>query len=755
MDASWLRDEDPRLLTGGGRFLDDISPAGAVWAAFVRSPHAHAAIGEIDASDALKGPGVLGVLTGDDYRSDGMGHLPCQDACTRRDGAPMVVPLHPALPSDRARFVGEPVAMVLADTQEAARDAAEAVSVGWGILPPVLAAGDVPPIHDGYTDNEAFFARAGDPDRTDGVFEMAAHVVEQTLLDQRVAANPMEPRGYIGSYDGATGRFTLRGGVHSPHILRRQLAEELFRLPAERFRIVTGDVGGSFGMRGAIYPELVLVLWAARRLGRPVKWVATRSEALTGDDHGRDIASTAALALNDAGDFLGLRVAMTANLGAWLGVKGPRSPLNALNLMSAVYRFPEKDVSVRGCFTNTNPVSPYRGAGGPEASLIVERLIDKAAREAGFDRIELRRRNLIRPGDMPYDTGLGLVYDSGDFPAVMEKAVALADVGGFADRRAHSASRGRLRGLGVCNAIEQTARPGLESAAISVAEDGKATVRVGTASQGQGHETLWRRLVCDGLRLSPADIEIIDGDTDGLADGGGTFNSRSAVGGGMAVTGAIGKIVERGRAVAADLLEAAVADIEFSDGRFVIAGTDRAATLQDVAAAGALSETADYSPDSPTFPNGTHICEVELDPETGRVEVVSYAAVDDVGAPLNPVLLKGQIQGGVAQGIGQALVEAISFDLDSGQNLSGSFMDYAMPRADDLCFIATEDHPVPTLLNALGAKGAGEAGTVGALPAAICAVCDALGTDDVPMPATQESVWRVLTNAHDRGGKGA
>ena len=751
------RSEDQRLLTGGGAFLDDCQAERQTQAAFVRSPHAHAEIVSIDPSKALALPGVLAVLTGADYRDDGLGGLPCYDTCTRRDGAPMEAPFHPALPADRARFVGEPVAMVVAETAVLARDAAEQVVIDYAPLPAVLVsglgAGAAPAIHEAFADNEAFFASAGDSAATEAAFAEARHVVEQRLHDQRVTANTMEPRGYLGSFDEASGRFTLRGGVHSPHTLCGQLARDVFHLPEECFRVVTGDVGGSFGMRGAVYPELVLVLWASRRLGRPVKWVATRSEGLIGDDQGRDMTSAAELALDEAGNFLGLRVAVTANMGAWLGVKGPRSSLNTLNLLSGVYRFPAKDISVAGVFTNTNPTSPYRGAGGPEAAYILERLIDKAARETGLDRITLRRRNLIGEESMPFDTGLGLVYDSGAFAAVQAKALALADVKNFENRRAESQSRNRLRGLGICNAIEQTARPGKEGASIELDEAGGVTVRIGTASQGQGHETLWKQLVCGALGLPPESVEVRDGDSDGPIAGGGTFNSRSAVCGGMAVRNAAEKIIERGRELAADRLEAAMADIEFSNGCFVISGTDRSVPLADIAAsAGGLSEEAEYSSESPTFPNGTHICEVEIDGECGRVEIVSYLAVDDVGVELNPLLLAGQIHGGVAQGIGQALMEAVVFDPDSGQNLTGSFMDYAMPRADDVCSFRTASHPVPTALNILGVKGAGEAGTCGALPAAMCAICDALDSDDIEMPATPETVWRALTQRTRRGG---
>ncbi len=748
------RSEDQRFLTGDGAFLDDWTAPGLLRAAFVRSPHAHARLVSIDTAPARSLPGVRAVLTGAEYRADGLGFLPCQDACRRRDGTPMVAPPHPALPIDRVRFVGEPVAMVLAETEEIARDAAERVVLSCEPLPVVLHPGDAPSIHDLLADNEAFHAAAGEVAATDAAFAAARHVVSQTLHDHRVSANTMEPRGYLGAYDPASARFTLRGGVHSPHTLRGQLARDVFHLPEDRIRIVTGDVGGSFGMRGAIYPELILVLWAARRLGRPVKWVASRSEGLIGDDHGRDVTSEAALALDGDGNFLGLRVSLTANMGAWLGVKGPRSPLNTLNLLSGVYRFPAMDISVTGVFTNTNPVSPYRGAGGPEASYILERLIDRAARETGFDRIALRRRNLIGEAAMPYDTGLGLVYDCGAFGAVMEKALTLADVAGFGDRRVASRARGLRRGLGICNAIEQTARPGVEGASIALDRKGRATVRLGTASQGQGHETIWKQLVCGGLGLSPDSVDVLDGDSDGLAAGGGTFNSRSAVCGGMAVTRAVENILDRGREIASGMLEASVADIVFEDGNFAIAGTDRSVSLAEVAAAcRGLTAAADYTAESPTFPYGAHICELEIDCGTGRVEIASYTAIDDVGVELNPLLLAGQIHGGVAQGIGQGLMEAVIFDPASGQNLTGSFLDYAMPRADDLCFFRTASHVVPTALNPLGAKGAGEAGTVGALPAIMCAICDALGTDDVTMPATPETIWRVLTRTRSRKDK--
>ena len=503
------RSEDRKFLTGGGAFLDDCTAPGLTAAIFVRSPHAHAHIVSIESAEILRIPGVLAVLTGADYRADGLGFLPCQDRCQRRDGSLMVAPLHPALPADRVRFVGEPVAMVIAETDAIARDAAERLGVTYEPISAVLGAGGSPPLHDSFADNETFYDAAGDTVETDSAFSKACHIVEQTLHDHRVTANTIEPRGYLGEYDAASERFTLRGGVQSPHALRGQLARDVFHLPEDRFRVVTGDVGGSFGMRGAIYPELVLVLWAARLIGRPVKWVASRSDGLIGDDHGRDVISHAALALDNDGKFLGLRVSITANMGAWLGVKGPRSPLNALNLLSGVYHFPSKDISVVGIFTNTNPVSPYRGAGGPEASYILERLIDKAARETGFDRIDLRRRNLIGEDAMPYDTGLGLVYDCGAFGAVMEKALALADVAGFGNRRSASQARRCRRGIGICNAIEQTARPGLEGASVELDATGGAdsSGRHGVARAGARDDLetacLWRARSCAGQGPRP------------------------------------------------------------------------------------------------------------------------------------------------------------------------------------------------------------------------------------------------------------
>ncbi|MBT5049084.1 MAG: xanthine dehydrogenase family protein [Rhodospirillaceae bacterium] len=749
-----LRVEDRRHLTGGGAFLDDLAVPEVTFAAMVRSPHAHARLAGIRIDDAVSMPGVLAILTGADYEADGLGRIPCLDECWRRDGSPVWVPPRPALTADCVRYVGEIAAMVIAETAVQAQEAADCVEI---LYEPLAAVAGIQQaigprattMWDDCPDNELFFDHQGDEGAVDRAFGTAVHIVHQRLVHHRLSANTLEPRGYVGSFEGETGRYLLRGGGQSPHGLRDQLATYIFDIPSDRIRVITGDMGGSFGMRGPLYPEQALVLWAARRVGRPVKWVASRSEGFVSDDHGRDLISEASLALDQDGKFLALRVSANANVGAYLAVKGPRAPLNTLALLSGVYEIPALHVSISGVCSNTNPTSPYRGAGGPEAATILERLIDKAARKIQMDPVTLRQKNFVGADSFPHDTGIGLIYDCGDFPLVMKTAMDLADCAGFAARRDQSRGRGRLRGLGICNAIEQTARPSPESVRITLDPGDIAHIAVGTASQGQGHETIYRQIICPALGLDPDAMRIRGGDSDAVVSGAGTFNSRSAVAGGSAAVLAAEKIIEAGKPTAASLLEAAIADIEFDRGRYVIAGTDRSVTLDAVVTeASGLSAEAMFIPDSPTFPNGTHICEIEIDPETGRVALQRYTTVDDVGNVLNPLLLEGQIQGGVVQGMGQALLEAIRFDPETGQTVTGSFMDYAMPRADDVCAIETQSCPVPTALNPLGVKGAGEAGTVGAVPAVMCAVADALaalGADDLDMPATPETIWRALS----------
>jgi len=749
--APVLRVEDERLLTGGGQFIDDRVVSGLAHAAIIRSPHPHARIVDVDVAVALAMPGVLLVLTGEEYAADGLGFIPCQDACQTRDGAPRADLPFPALARERVLYVGEAVALVVAETDVIARDAAELVAVIYDPLPANTALDcaskdATPRLWPQCPANEVFYATQGDPQSTDAAFAKAAHIVRQRLVNQRVSANPLEARGYIGHF--SDDKYELYGGVHSPHLFRTQLTRDVFHIEEDQLRIVTGDVGGSFGMRGALFAEIVLVLWAAQKLGRPVKWAASRTESFVSDHHGRDVLSDAELALDGDGKFVGLRVLIKTNMGAYLSIKGPRSPLNALTLLAGCYKIATSDVSASGVVTNTVPTAPYRGAGGPEAAYILERLIDKAATETGIDRVDLRRRNLIAAADMPYDTGLGLTYDCGAFEEVMDEALSLADYAGFAGRRAASLMAGKRRGVGVCNVLEQTGRPSIEGADLRIGSDGAVTLAVGTAPQGQGHETIFKQLVCDELGIAPDRVSVITGDTAKTTVGGGTFNSRSAVCGGAVVEIVKQKLIERCRDLAADYLEAAVEDIEFFSGMFEIMGTDRRMSLIDVAmAAGGVGEAAEYSPEAPTFPQGCHICEVEIDIETGVVSVERYITVDDVGTILNPMTLEGQIHGGVAQGIGQALLEQIQYDGVSGQIVSGSFMDYVMPRADDICDITSGSHPVPTRSNPLGVKGAGEAGTVGALPAVMCAVADALtdiGGGDIDMPATPERIWQLL-----------
>jgi carbon-monoxide dehydrogenase large subunit len=749
--APVLRVEDERLLTGGGQFLDDRAVLNLAHAAVVRSPHPHARILEVDVAAARAMPGVLLVLTGEDYATDGLGSIPCQDACQTRDGAPRPDLPFPALARKRVLYVGEGVVLVVAETEVIARDAAELVEVTFEPLPANTeldrAAEDGTPIlWPQCPANEVFYATQGDPQSTDIEFSNAAHIARQRLINQRVSANPLEARGYIGHF--CDDKYELFGGVHSPHLFRTQLTRDVFHIEEDQLRIVTGDVGGSFGMRGALFAEIVLVLWAAQRIGRPVKWAASRTESFVSDHHGRDVISDAELALDEAGKFVGLRVSIKTNMGAYLSIKGLRSPLNALTLLAGCYKISACDVSASGVMTNTVPTAPYRGAGGPEAAYVLERLIDKAAMEIGIDRVDLRRRNLIAAADMPYDTGLGLTYDCGAFEEVMDQALRLADYSGFEARRAASVKAGKRRGVGVCNVLEQTGRPSIEGADLRIDAEGGVTLAVGTAPQGQGHETIFKQLVCEALGVTPGGISVHTGDTAMTSVGGGTFNSRSAVCGGAAVEIVKQKLIERCRELAADRLEAAIQDIEFSFGMFQIIGTDRRISLIDVAMAeGGVGEAAEYSPNAPTFPQGCHICEVEIDLETGVVSVERYVTVDDVGTVLNPMTLEGQIHGGVAQGIGQALLEQIHYDPASGQIVSGSFMDYAMPRADDICDFTSGSHPVPTKSNPLGVKGAGEAGTVGALPAVMCAAADALadiGGGDIDMPATPERVWQLL-----------
>ena len=760
------RFEDVRLVRGEGRFHDDVNLPGQAHAVIVRSIHAHARLRAVETKAAAGLPGVLAVFTGADVAADGLGTMKMTLKRKRPDGSPMFAPPHPGLVRDVARYVGDPVAMVVAETRAQAEDAAEAVAIDYEPLPSITVTANSiggAAVWPACPDNISNVHEAGDRTATEAAFARAARVVRRRYLITRVHAQYMEPRGALGVWDPGEGRYTLYADVQYPHRVRNALATNIFKVPEHTIRVIVGDVGGAFGTKGWQYPEHRLVLWAARKLGRPVKWWCERREAIPADEHARDNVSDAELALDADGRFLALRVRTLANVGAY--VSSDRNLLatfsNIVTLVG-VYTFAAAHVEVLSVLSNTNSTAPYRGAGRPEATYVLERLIDDAARELGVDPVELRRRNLIPSGAMPYKTALGMTYDCGEFASNMEKALKLADVAGFPARREEALRRGKLRGLAVVNAIERAAGAQPEFAEIRFAPSGTATVFMGTKNQGQGHETTFKQILHERLGLDPAEVRYIDGDTDRVAFGMGTMGSRSTVIGGSALWTAADKILAKGRKIAARLLEAAEEDIVFSDGKFRVTGTDRTIPLTDVARAAfqpgqlpkglepGLYETGTFVPVTDTWPNGCHVCEAEVDAETGAVALVGYVIVDDVGTVINPVTLKGQIHGGVAQGVGQALMEEVVYDPDSGQLLTASFMDYAMPRADTLPDMHIESHPVPTRLNPLGAKGAGEAGTVGALPAAMNAVIAALaplGVRALDMPATPARVWRAIQDA--------
>jgi carbon-monoxide dehydrogenase large subunit len=763
--------EDPHLLQGLGRYSDDVNLPRQAYAVVVRSPHAHARIVALDAGAARAAPGVVTVLTGADLAADGLGNLPTDSGRKRRDGAPAFTPPRPALAHERVRHVGDPVALVVADTPAHAADAAALVTVAYEPRPAVAATEEAvrpgaPAVWDEAPDNVAFVWEAGDRARVTRAFEGATHVVKLDFLVTRVAAAPLEPRAAVGEHDRRSGRYTLYTGIQAPHGLRTLLAEQVLHVPQSHLRVVTGDVGGSFGMRSGVYPEHVLVLWAAKRLGRPVKWTSDRREGFVSDEHGRDNVSTAELALDADGTFLALRVAITLNIGAYLTPRSAGPGTNNVGGLAGVYATPAIHVQTTGVYANMTPTGPYRGAGRPEATYAIERVIDVAARELGFDPLELRRRNLIPASSMPFKTGLVFTYDCGDFARGMQMALALADHAGFEGRRAEARRRGKLRGLGIANPVEVAGGPytavNPDTASLRVNPDGSVALFTGSTSMGQGNETAFAQIVSDRLGVPPTQIQVFWGDSDALGAGRGNGGSGALSVGGSAVARAVDRVIERGRRITAHLLEAAPDDVVFRDGRFQVAGTDRGMTFSSVARAAyqprrlppgmepGFAETAAFTPPAVTFPNGCQVCEVEIDEETGTMRVVRHTVVDDVGRMVNPMLVKGQIHGGVAQGLGQGLFELLSYDQTTGQLLAGSFMDYAMPRADDLPPFHVDSHEVPTQVNPLGAKGVGEAGTVGALPALLNAVNDALaplGVRHLDMPVTPERVWRAIRGA--------
>ena len=755
------RFEDPRLVRGGGRYTDDIKLPGLVHGVVLRSPHAHAKIRSIDITAAKTAPGVLAVLTSADIKAAGYGDLPVPGGLKRRDGSPMYRPRYPILAEDRVRWVGDSVAFVVAETVAQALDAAEMISVDYEELPAVTSTVEAPKpgapqVWDDCPDNICFVELIGDKAAVDAAFERAAHVTRHRFVINRVTAATMEPRGAVGDYNAADGRYTIYTPIQRPHPTRADLAKVL-KVPESKVRIVTGDTGGSFGMKSPIFNETPLVLLASKLTGRPVKWISTRTEAFLSDAQARDNVTEAELALDNDGNFIAFRVKTFAAIGAYLQHSMPAFVLNA-GTLAGVYRTSAMHVDITAVFSNTNPMRPYRGNGRPEAAYVIERMVDLAAAELGMDPTELRRRNYVPPSAMPFKTGLTFTYDSGEFEKNMDLALDLADRKGVKARKAEARKRGKLLGFGLSNTIERAGAPSTEGAEVRFDRSGSLILFSGSNSQGQGHETVFKQLVCDRLGLDPKEAQYIQGDTDQVFYGEGTGGSRSATLAGSAFHLATEKVVTKARAIAANMLKVEEADLKFDEGVFSTNKTNRTLSVKEIAAASfdtanlpsgmepGLFATAVYKAPVNNYPNGCHICELEIDRETGKVEITRYSVVDDFGTVLNPLLLHGQVHGGIAQGAGQALMEDIHFDA-SGQLVTASFMDYAMPHAHDLCDMEVESNPVPTKTNPLGVKGAGEAGCVGALPAVANALVDALsefGVKHIEMPATPERIWRAM-----------
>ena len=743
------RKEDPVLLRGEGRYSDDLALPGQAYGVIVRSRYAHGELLGIDAVEALAMPGVLAVITAADLVAAGIGPMQATGG-KHRDGSDMPKPHQTPLARDRVRYVGDPVALVVAETREAAKDAAEAVMLDISPLPAVTdareaASPDAPQLYDDAPGNLVLDFHYGDTAAVDAAFAAAAHVTRLDLRNSRIVVAAMEPRSAIAAMED--GRLVLRVGCQGVFGLRNTLAT-IMNVPQDQVRVLTGNVGGSFGMKAGVYPEYIALLHAARSLGRPVKWTDARSDSFLSDSHGRDHDFSGELALDADGKFLAVRLTGYGNVGAYLSnATTIPSTMNTVKNVIGVYATPLVEVSSLNLFTNTTPVGAYRGAGRPEGNYYMERLVDTAAREMGIARVELRRRNHIQPEQMPYSAPSTMVYDCGDFPALLEEALAAADWDGFAGRRAESRRRGKRRGIGIGHYLEVTAPANKEMGGISFDEDGGVTITTGTLDYGQGHASPFAQVLADRLGVPFDRIKLVQGDSDRLIAGGGTGGSRSIMNSGAAIHEASALVVEKGRPLAADALEAAEADIEFSTGRFNVVGTDRAIGIMDLAGRfpGELDVEHIFNGAPSAFPNGCHVCEVEVDEETGVVEVVRYTMANDFGVLVNPMLVEGQTHGGVVQGIGQALLERTSYDPD-GQLLSGSFMDYTMPQAIHAPGFVFRSHPVPARTNALGAKGCGEAGCAGALPAVMNALADALG-QHIEMPATPERVWEVLQAA--------
>ncbi len=759
------RFEDPRLIRGGGRYVADMVFPGMAYGYVLRSPHAHARIRSINTAKAKAAPGVLAVLTSVEYKAAGFGDLPVPGGLKRRDGAPGYRPRYPALAEDRVRMIGDYVAFVVAETYFQAVDAAELIEVDYEPLLAIASTADAvkpgaPLVWDDCPNNIGFVQTEGDKAATDAAFARAAHVVKHHFVINRVTAATMEPRGCIGIYEPTDGRYTIYTTLQRTNVFQTELSQYVLKVPDNKIRVVAGDIGGSFGMKSAVYNEVALVLLAAKLTGRPVKWVATRSESFLCDAQARDNVTDAELALDEDGNFLGFRAKIIAAIGAYLQVGMPAFTGN-LGTLAGVYRTPASYIDVTAVFTHTQPVRPYRGNGRPEAGYVIERMVDLAADQLGIDPAELRRRNTIPPSALPFKTSVTFTYDSGEFEKNMDMALEAADKRGFEARRAQSRRRGKLRGLGFSNTIERSAAAGLEGAEIRFDRTGSVSIFSGSINQGQGHETAFKQIVCDRLGLDPNEVTYIQGDTDQVFFAEGTGGSRSATFSGSAFTIAAEKVEAKAKAIAANMLKVDVADIKFADGVFSTPKTNQTFTIKEIAKASldpknlpagmepGLIEKAIYTGKVASYPNGCHVCELEIDEDTGEVEILRYHVVDDVGTVINPLLLHGQVDGGVAMGVGQILMEDIKFD-EQGQILTGSFMDYAMPRASDLTAFHVESNPVPTKTNPLGVKGAGEAGCVGAMPAVANALVDALsiiGIKHIEMPATPERIWRAIQEA--------
>ena len=750
------RTEDPRLLTGGGRYIDDVNLPNQVYGYLLRSPHAHARIKTIDIAAAKKAPGVLEIITGADWVAAGFGNMPyIANPMPGFDPKAMVQAIHRPLATDKARYVGDGIAYIVAETRAQAKDAAELIEVDYEPLPSITETGrahlsEAPVIWDEAGTNVAYVYHQGDQAAVNDAFTKAKHVVKQRMVINRLTASPMETRGIVADYDAAKDFCTIYLGNQNAFGARAQIAQGLLHLPVERFRVIAGDVGGSFGMKGAMYAESPLTVWASHRIKRPVKWVSERSEAFQSDAHARDKVIDAELALDADYKFLAMRVHAISNVGAYYSTMTLFPIIMSTSGMAGTYTTPAIHFKATAVFSNTNPTTPYRGSGRPDAAYIGERIIDFAARELGIDPAELRKRNMITSAMMPYQTPLGAKYDSGDFPSNQDIALAKADHAGFAARRAEAKARGKLRGIGIGNNVEGAAPPGTETAKVEITPTGDAILSVGSTDQGQGHATMYTQIASEQLGLEPNRIHVTEGDTGTLETGGGTGGSKVSSLGASAVYEAIRLVVAKGKTIAASAMEASESDIDFADGAFTVKGTDKRMTLAQIAQREPLAETGQFKTTAPTYPSGSHVVEVEIDPETGHISLQRYVAVTDVGRTINPKQSNGQIHGGIVQAVGQVLSENIAYDPETGQLLSGSFMDYGVPRGEVMCSIETYDNPVPTLVNPLGVKGAGEIGAGCGVPALVNAIVDALsplGIHHIDMPCTSERVWRAIQGA--------